>query len=355
MPTYGSPVLPNVSGLALGSASQPWAAFVTVLSFQRLASLSSNAATVGLLSMSNTDVLAWRNAANSANVTLGQSGIAVVPFDADLLVYTGSGIKAAEFVSPNLPATTGLIRLSNAETISWRNNANSGNVSITHNADDSLTLPNSTIPVISSTTVNATTVNATASVVSPQVQLGGTTAAFPMIKRNGAAVDVRLADSSALANLTCSTLIASNLALLANYNGIALFGNGVPSEVATVDLTGQVAPVTTTTIFNAPIAGWFRINAYLKITTAGTSPVLGPVTIGYTDGTDSVVQSVIMSCQTQAGVQQATGNAGNTTVSTLSGSLVLYAKAATAITYAIALTGTVGAGVFAVRLRLEAM
>jgi hypothetical protein len=42
-----------------------------------------------------------------------------------------------------------------------------------------------------------------------RLQLGGTTSAFPSIKRNGTAINIRLADDSADAPLTCSNLTAS--------------------------------------------------------------------------------------------------------------------------------------------------
>src|SRR3954468_19160528 len=41
------------------------------------------------------------------------------------------------------------------------------------------------------------------------LQLGGTTTSFPMLKRNATAVNVRLADDSADAPLTCSSLTTS--------------------------------------------------------------------------------------------------------------------------------------------------
>ena len=126
------------------------------------------------------------------------------------------------------------------------------------------------------------------------------------------------------------------------------------SEQGRADLTGQVAAVAATTLYTPQITGLFRVSAYLKITTAGTSPVLGPVTITYTDGTDSVAQSVVMSMQTQAGAQ-ATSNAGNTTTTVLTGDLIINALTAVAIKYAIALTGTVGSGAYEAHFKCESL
>jgi hypothetical protein len=138
------------------------------------------------------------------------------------------------------------------------------------------------------------------------------------------------------------------------YNNIATVSNGVPSELATVDLTGQTAPIAASTLYTPAATGMFRISAYLKITTAGTSPALGPLTITYTDGTDSVAQSVVMHLQDQTGAG-VTSNSGNSTTSVLSGSLVAFAKTGVAIQYAVALTGTVGTGAYEVHLKCEAL
>lgn len=143
--------------------------------------------------------------------------------------------------------------------------------------------------------------------------------------------------------------------LIGQYNGISTVGNGVPAEYATVDLTGQTAPIAATTLYAPTISGLFRVSAYLKITTTGTSPVLGPVTITFTDATDSVAQSVVMSQQLQTGATSNTGNNGNTTGSVLTGSLIVNAKAATNIQYAVAFTGTIGAAQYEVHLKLEAL
>lgn len=146
----------------------------------------------------------------------------------------------------------------------------------------------------------------------------------------------------------------NNVGLLTQYNNINTVSNGIPSEYATVDRTGQVAAITATTLYTPVATGMFRVSAYLKITTTGTSPVLGPVTITYTDGTDSVAQSNVMLLATQAGAA-ATSNAGNTTTSTLNGSMVIFALTGVAIQYAVALTGTVGTAAYEVHLKLEAL
>jgi hypothetical protein len=45
-----------------------------------------------------------------------------------------------------------------------------------------------------------------------RIQLGGTTSSFPAIKRNGAAIDFRLADDSDYTDLNCKSLVTRNAA-----------------------------------------------------------------------------------------------------------------------------------------------
>lgn len=112
--------------------------------------------------------------------------------------------------------------------------------------------------------------------------------------------------------------------------------NKLPPIVAEVDLTAQAAAVAATILLTPAVTGMYKIIAYLKVTRAATtSSTLGAVTITYSDGTDSVAQSVIMLGQTQAAVAGST-NAGNATTSVLTASLRIWAVAGTAIKYAIA-------------------
>lgn len=79
------------------------------------------------------------------------------------------------------------------------------------------------------------------------------------------------------------------------------------------------------------------------------------VTITYTDGTDSVAQSVVMSLTKQDGTV-GINNAGNTTTTVLYGSIAVYAKTGVAIQYAIDYTSNTAAQMaYAARMRCEAM
>lgn len=119
-----------------------------------------------------------------------------------------------------------------------------------------------------------------------------------------------------------------------------VFHGSVPNRlsvcVADVDLTAQSAAKTATTLFTPSVSAFYEIEIYLKVTTAATtSSTLGAVTIAFTDGTDSVAQSLTALLATQAGVA-ATTNTGNSTTTVLQGSVKIWAKTGVAVTYAIA-------------------
>lgn len=110
----------------------------------------------------------------------------------------------------------------------------------------------------------------------------------------------------------------------------------IPVISAEVHLTAQGAAISTTTLLTPAASGMFRLNVYSKVTRAATtSSTLGAVTIGFTDATDSVAQTLVLALMNQAGTM-ATTNTGNATSSKLCGSTVIWAKAAVAITYAVA-------------------
>lgn len=225
------------------------------------------------------------------------------------------------------PAATGSLRLASADTISWRNNANNADLALSKDTGDNLIWAGTSIgsPIFQHNGGNQATTGFVRMIASDTISW----------RNNANGADIPLGKNTS-DQLTFNSQV-------------------VPSETAVVDLTAQTAPIVATTIFTPLVTGMFRISAYLKITTTGTSPVLGPVTITYTDGTDSVAQSVIMAQQLQTGVMSVTGNSGNTTTSVLTGALCIFAKVGVAIQYAVALTGTVGTAQYEVHLKCEAL
>lgn len=123
--------------------------------------------------------------------------------------------------------------------------------------------------------------------------------------------------------------------------------------VAKVDLTAQVAAKATTLLFTPAVTGFYRISIQLKLTTVGTSPVVGPVTITFTDGDGSVAQSVVMLLHSVTGTVVTTTVNNTTTTGTVNGSMVIFAKTAIAVNYAIAQSGTIGSGQWSAHIRAE--
>lgn len=130
------------------------------------------------------------------------------------------------------------------------------------------------------------------------------------------------------------------LYLISKYKDIATVSNGIPAEIATVDLTAQGAAITTTNLNSATLAaGQYRVSWNAKVTTPATTgaatSTLGALTIVYTDP-DAVVQTITAPATIAAGTI-ATSSTGNSTTTVLLGMpLVVNAKASTNITYAMA-------------------
>ena len=115
---------------------------------------------------------------------------------------------------------------------------------------------------------------------------------------------------------------------------------------ASLNLTGQSAAITTTTLFATTVAGIYRLSYYLYITTAGNSVNLTG-TFGWTDDSGAAANSVVtvnVACQTLG---------ANSTTALGLGSVTFYAAVTTNITYAMALSGAIGSGRYAIRVRLE--
>jgi hypothetical protein len=155
---------------------------------------------------------------------------------------------------------------------------------------------------------------------------------------------------------------ASSYALAADVtNGSLYVGNGAglwkPAGgglVASLSLTGQTSASNVNSLYTptASTTGMYILDWYTKLTTTGTSPVLGPFVVTYKDAVDNTSQSVTAAGQTQAGAN-ATSLTATTTAQILSGSLVFNAGSAAAISTTLTVSGTIGAAVYELYLRLE--
>lgn len=102
---------------------------------------TNHGAQSGVLRLPNNKAMAWRNAANSADLPLVVDG-------SNNLTFNGSPIGVSfPLTSPTSnPATAGQLRLANNESIDWRNNANTANASIRVNNVDRLEFFNGASP-----------------------------------------------------------------------------------------------------------------------------------------------------------------------------------------------------------------
>jgi hypothetical protein len=151
MPTINENLLPATTGLALGNTNQQWIAYLSNAFAGTIQSLTSNPALTGIIRLASTDTIAWRNNANTADVTLSKTGAAVTTTPADTLVFTGGGFEGPFISHIASPAGSGELRLATADSISWRNQANTADiVGISKNASDQIVVLN---PVLNNPTL----------------------------------------------------------------------------------------------------------------------------------------------------------------------------------------------------------
>jgi hypothetical protein len=109
----------------------------TALTLGTITSSSANPAASGYFRLANTDFIKWRNAANNGDCLLADNGAAQGNIPADLIV-SQCGYTAPYYVSnsSNAVALSGVFRMNSTDALSWRNNANSADITISKNASD---------------------------------------------------------------------------------------------------------------------------------------------------------------------------------------------------------------------------
>lgn len=284
-----------------------------------------NPAASGVIRLAGGDAINFRNQANSADIT----GLS---HNSDDTITVGGVMKQSFIQSANAnPAQAGVLRLGNNESIAWRNSINTFDEFLYVDTSDHM--------------VDTATNGFMLVCTNPNVRLGGSTSAFPMLKGNSNAVNVRLADDSGDAALTALSLALSGAPIL----------NGPPVEVAAVNLTGVSAGVGST-IYTTVGAGQYRVTWNAKVTTAaGSSSTLGAFTIAYTDP-DGTLITLTGAAMISAGTI-ATTSTGNTVSTVLIGlPLLLNCQAASALTYAMAYTSSpASAMAYNLHIKVEAM
>lgn len=161
-----------------------------------------------------------------------------------------------------------------------------------------------------------------------------------------------LLDLQAGATGGTSEFAISNSGVITRYKAVATVGAGVSPEVAAVDLTAQTAAIGTTTLYAVPAtgAGLYRVVVYAKITTAGTTSILGGTNgfqLTWTDPTDSTVPT-----STIVDLSSGALNA-NTTTTVYLGSATIAAKASTNIQYAFDYTSTGTTMAYKISIKVE--
>jgi trimeric autotransporter adhesin len=145
----------------------------------------------------------------------------------------------------------------------------------------------------------------------------------------------------------------SNAGVVKTYAATATVAQGMPSEIALSDLTAQSAAVTATNLTaSAPRSGRYRVSWSADITTAATtSSVLGGTNgfqVTYTSPTDSVAKTTVSG--------NSVTSAANTTATATGGSITIYAKTGTAISFTFDYTSVgVTAMVFELHTLLESL
>lgn len=116
-----------------------------------------------------------------------------------------------------------------------------------------------------------------------RLALGGSTSSYPAIKRNGAALNFRLADDSANAAVTMGALTASGTVTLSNYASgfLQVDGSGVVSVGTPAGSGYTIVNVTTTSSSPAQTSG--DIILLVNTTTAGGNVTINlPTAVGNT-------------------------------------------------------------------------
>jgi len=296
------------------------------------------------------------------STSLNRTGTFTNAYGLDISGWTTSGgIGGTGWVFTNPPEQIHLQSMTVANSIGIRqvgstpHNRFNGNVKIGADSAPASALDVTGAGIISSTfnVTGATTLGSTLSVTG-HVTVEGVTSTGA----TGTGKFVFDASPTFSGTVTLPTIVQTGKTT--TYNNIATVSNGLPSIVATVDLTAQSATIATTTLYAVPAsgAGQYRISwNSTKTRAATTASTNGTLTLTYT-GSDSIVRSVTCPATNSVGTS-VTFNNVNATAST--GCLwgmpfIIDCKASTNIQYSF---GYINSGVttmqYDLRIKLESL
>lgn len=225
-------------------------------------------ATTGNIRLPNNTSISWRNAASSANHTLSLSAADVFALSSNLSVtgqVSGTLINASTaLVGPGTVAAAGSVRLANNTNVSWRNAANTADITLTVNGSNLFVAGAefSTLGVRTQlSVVNNTANTAPFSVLDATHTIATTTAQFTATW-NGAAQTFNLITL----NVTDTASNAASKLIQANTGGIQRFA---------VRKDGLIITEATTLISCTAGGGGFANGAAAAAGTLGNAPTAG--------------------------------------------------------------------------------
>lgn len=116
--------------------------------FSTITSISANPSSTGFVRMASGDAIGWKNNANSGNLTISHNA-------SDQLVSLMPVLAPGFISSSSTPALTGIVQLANTDLISWKNFAGSGDDQLGVNAADALTFNGVTVGYSPTTATSA--------------------------------------------------------------------------------------------------------------------------------------------------------------------------------------------------------
>src|SRR6185312_452106 len=128
------------------------------------------------------------------------------------------------------------------------------------------------------------------------------------------------------------------------YDGQNLAGEGVPLVIKVVNSIGLTAAVTNVDLIASPLAGMYRVSYDFIVTAAGNAVNLAGIISWNNGAAAKSITTANIACNTLGASSSLIGQPG---------SIVFYSAAANNITYSTTLSGGIGSGQYAVRIRLE--